>query len=217
MTTVTSTAATKTEVPAAASKLNADFNMFLKLLTAQMQNQDPLDPMDTAQYTQQLVQYSQVEQSISQNTTLKSILASLSSQDLAQASTMIGRQVEVDSPTTGLSADMPAQWNWSATREVASLTATIRDASGRAVETRALDAGAAAGGFAWDGSLSGGGKAAAGSYTLELNALDAAGAALPVTVHSSGVMSDVRTGGGAVQITVGGVQVPLSLLQAVKA
>ncbi|CAA9508557.1 MAG: Flagellar basal-body rod modification protein FlgD [uncultured Sphingomonas sp.] len=42
-----------------------DFTMFLKLLTTQMQNQDPLSPMDTSQYTQQLVQYSQVEQSIS--------------------------------------------------------------------------------------------------------------------------------------------------------
>ena len=51
--------------------------MFLKLLTTQMQNQDPLSPMDTSQYTQQLVQYSQVEQSIQQNSTLKDILSSL--------------------------------------------------------------------------------------------------------------------------------------------
>ena len=56
MTTVNTTSSTTTTGNAASSKLNADFTMFLKLLTTQMQNQDPLDPMDTAQYTQQLVQ-----------------------------------------------------------------------------------------------------------------------------------------------------------------
>lgn len=60
----------------AAARLG-DFDMFLKLLTTQMQHQDPLSPMDTAQYTQQLVQYSQVEQSIQQTALLKEILARL--------------------------------------------------------------------------------------------------------------------------------------------
>ena len=46
---------------AAGAELNANFDMFLKLLTTQMQNQDPLDPMETSEYTQQLTQYSQVE------------------------------------------------------------------------------------------------------------------------------------------------------------
>ncbi|PNB52618.1 flagellar hook capping protein, partial [Pseudomonas sp. FW305-130] len=67
------TAATTATAAAPATGIKADFNMFLKLLTAQMQNQDPLSPMDTSQYTQQLVQYSQVEQSAQQNTTLNSI------------------------------------------------------------------------------------------------------------------------------------------------
>jgi len=57
----------------AASKLNADFDLFVNLLTTQMKNQDPLDPVDSAQYTQQLVQYSAVEQAIEQTGTLKDI------------------------------------------------------------------------------------------------------------------------------------------------
>jgi len=214
MTSVTAVTASDTNLPA--SKLNADFTMFLKLLTAQMQNQDPLDPMDTAQYTQQLVQYSQVEQSISQNTTLKSILASLNGQDLAQASALIGRQAEITSPNAQLSADAPAHWAWNAPREVTSLSATIRDASGRVVETRSLDAGTTGGAFNWDGTLSGGGTAAAGTYTLDLQAVDAAGTAVPVTISSTGVMSNVAKSNGEVQITVGGIQVPLSMLRGVK-
>src|SRR3954468_8082297 len=112
MTTVTSaTTPTATDATTAAtSKLGADFNMFIKLLTAQMQNQDPLDPMDTAQYTQQLVQYSQVEQSIQQSGTLKSILSSLGTQNLTQASSLIGHQVETGSGVSGLTDATPAQW-----------------------------------------------------------------------------------------------------------
>src|SRR4051812_13087838 len=102
MTTVTSaTTTTDAKTTAASSKLNADFDMFLKLLTTQMQNQDPLDPMDTAQYTQQLVQYSQVEQSIEQTGTLKSLLSAFGTQNLMQASAMIGAQVETTSATSG--------------------------------------------------------------------------------------------------------------------
>ena len=126
MTTVNSaTAISDAKTAAASTKLNADFDMFLKLLTTQMQHQDPLDPMDTAQYTQQLVQYSQVEQSIEQTATLKEMLAAFGTQNLMQASALIGAQVETTSPISGLSATTPAQWTWSAPRDVASMTATI--------------------------------------------------------------------------------------------
>src|SRR3954471_21803903 len=129
--------------------INADFTMFLKLLTAQMQNQDPLDPMDTAQYTQQLVQYSQVEQSMKQTSTLKSILSSLGTQNLTQASSMIGHMVETNSSTAGLSGDTPAQWMWSAPRNVDTMTATITDSKGNTVDSRTVVGGAAAGSFSW--------------------------------------------------------------------
>ena len=70
---------------AAKSKLNADFDMFLGLLTAQMKFQDPLDPVDTAQYSQQLVQYSAVEQAVAQTDLLKSILSRLEQLEAAPA------------------------------------------------------------------------------------------------------------------------------------
>src|SRR4051812_13135181 len=98
MTTVTTNTGTNTTPAAAATKgIGADFNMFLKLLTTQMQNQDPLNPMDTSQYTQQLVQYSQVEQTVQQTGTLKDILTRLTSQDMAQASSYIGKEASFNS------------------------------------------------------------------------------------------------------------------------
>ncbi|MFC3215244.1 flagellar hook assembly protein FlgD [Novosphingobium panipatense] len=93
MTTVTDTATKGISATAGAtSGLLADYNLFLKLLTTQMTNQDPLDPMDTSEYTAQLVQYSQVEQSIQQTGKLDDIMSQLLSQQMAQASSYIGRE-----------------------------------------------------------------------------------------------------------------------------
>lgn len=186
------------------SKINADFTMFLKLLTTQMQNQDPLDPMDTAQYTQQLVQYSQVEQSMAQTTTLKSILSSLGTQNLTQASAMIGHMVETNSGTAGLSAEKPAQWMWSAPREVGTMTATITDDKGKVVDTRTVEGGAAAGNLSWDGTTSAGKKLGAGDYTLALTGKDASGNDVKIVAHSVGIVTDVALENGTIQVTVNG-------------
>ncbi|GAB5352459.1 flagellar hook assembly protein FlgD [Qipengyuania sp. 483] len=196
----------------AGAELDANFDMFLKLLTTQMQNQDPLDPMDTSQYTQQLVQYSQVEQSIQQTSTLKDILASLSTQDLAQSANFLGKRAELDSTTSGLSDRGPAQWMWQADRPIQMLSATITDARGTVVETRNIDP-ASAGSFAWDGSLTSGGKANAGGYTLSLNALDAAGQQVPVTIHSTGVIEEVATRDGAVTLGINGESFSIEALK----
>ncbi|WP_213982631.1 flagellar hook capping FlgD N-terminal domain-containing protein [Sphingomonas sp. dw_22] len=192
---------------ASATGLNADFNMFLKLLTAQMQNQDPLDPMDSSQYTQQLVQYSQVEQSIKQNATLGSILTSLGNQGLTQASSMIGKTVEVNSDTSGLNATTPAQWNWYGSAVVGDLTATITDASGATVETRKIDAGSRTGSFSWDGSITGSEKIAPeGVYTLTLAGLDASGNKVTVSPWATGTVNNVQMVNGVVQLSINGAE-----------
>lgn len=185
----------------------ADFNMFLKLLTTQMQNQDPLDPMDTSEYTQQLVQYSQVEQSIQQTGVLKDILSRLSVQDMAQASGLIGQEVEVDSAISGLGATTPAQWRWTPARAVASVSAEILDSRGRVVATPSL-AGQTGGALAWDGQLASGARAPAGSYTLRLTAKDSAGATVPVTVRSAGRVETVTLESGKLAVGIGGITLP---------
>lgn len=209
---MTTIAATTTATPevAATTKLNGDFNMFLKLLTAQMQNQDPLNPMDTAQYTQQLVQYSQVEQQIAQTGTLKSILSGMRTQDISQASSMIGRVAAFDTPTAGLGS-APAHWDFTADHPIASLKATISDANGHVIDTRSLDANAE-GSFVWDGKLPSGGTVPAGAYTLALTATDVGGGTVPVAIRSVGQVDQVRVDGGTVTLEVNGQQIPLSAL-----
>lgn len=195
----------------------ADFNMFLKLLTTQMQNQDPLDPMDTSQYTQQLVQYSQVEQSIQQTGVLRDILGRLSTQDMAQASGFIGREVEFASSQSGLSATAPASWAFDLPRAARSMTATVTDTQGRTVATRTLDGAAGANRFAWDGILAGGGRAADGAYTLSIAAVDGNGATIPVAVRSVGRVAEVTSSGGVLALGVNGIALPASSIVRVAA
>ena len=202
---------------AALKKTSADFNMFLKMLTTQMQNQDPLDPMDTSEYTQQLVQYSQVEQSIQQTETLKDILSRLSTQDMAQASGFIGREARFDSNVAGLEGASPARWAYSASRPVSSLVATVTDASGKVVDTRTLAAIAKNGGFSWDGTLASGAKATDGSYTLAIEGVDAGGASVPVAITSIGTVKEVLTANGQVNLRSNGVNYAASKLLVVSA
>ena len=214
MTTVNTNAAaiTDAKTQAASTKLSADYDMFLKLLTAQMQNQDPLDPMDTAQYTQQLVQYSQVEQSIEQTSTLKTMLSTMGTQNLTQASSLIGRSVETDSATAGIASGSPAQWVWDAPRDVTSMTATFKDAAGKVVDTRDITPNAASGNFSWDGKTTGGKDMPAGNYTVSIAAKDTAGNSVTVTPHAVGKVSDVQLEGNNVLVTINGMQIATSQL-----
>ncbi len=191
--------------------IGADFNMFLKLLTTQMQNQDPLSPMDSAQYTQQLVQYSQVEQTVQQSSTLKDILASLTNQTMAQASGFIGKDAEFNSAVAGLGAK-PASWSYSADAAVTSGKMEITDAAGALVDTRTVNLDGRRGSYSWDGTLANGSKAPAGAYTLSMTAQNAAGATVPVTIHSVGTVGGINALNGGISLDVNGAQMPIGVL-----
>lgn len=199
---------TTTQQDGGLAKLSSDYTMFLRLLTTQMQNQDPLSPMDSSQYTQQLVQYSQVEQSIQQTGALKDILARLGSQDMMQASALIGKQATYSGSSAGLSAASPAQWAWEIDGAPTSLVASIRDASGREVEHRTLSPNARS--LQWDGALSSGGTAPEGSYSLTLDARDANGKALAPRISAAGMVSSVSRTEDGISLTINNISVPLS-------
>ena len=203
-------AASASAQPAAAGP-SADFNLFLKLLTTQMQNQDPLNPMDSTQYTQQLAQYSQVEQSTQQTSLLRDILSRLSTSDMAQASTFIGRQAAFDTNVAGLGSKS-AEWSYQLPHSAATITATIKDSTGRVMMTKELDPSRSTGSFAWDGSLVTGGVAPHGAYSLSLEAKDVSGNSIPATVQSIGVVDSVTSSSGDVLLGVNGAQISLSKL-----
>jgi flagellar basal-body rod modification protein FlgD len=215
MTTIAPTTAPVAPSLSAATSANAgigaDFNMFLKLLTTQMQNQDPLSPMDSTQYTQQLVQYSQVEQSVKQNTSLTGILASLSQQNIAQVNGFIGRDAVFATEVSGL-GQKPASWSYAADRVATTGTASITDANGKVVDTRAITFQGTKGDYSWDGTLANGSKAPDGAYSLSIAAIDAAGKTVPVSVQSTGRVAEVNISNGTVSLGVNGVSMALDKL-----
>src|SRR5215213_9555272 len=91
------------------SQLAANFDTFLLLLTAQLKNQDPLEPMDSNQFTQQLVQFSQVEQQIHSNKNLESLISLTKASGAADAVSYLGKTLTV---TDGNAALMNGQANW---------------------------------------------------------------------------------------------------------
>ncbi|MET3722438.1 flagellar hook assembly protein FlgD [Sphingomonas trueperi] len=194
------------------TKLTADYNLFLKLLTTQLQNQDPTNPMDSSQYTQQLVQYSQVEQSITQNKTLNSILSSLNMSSLTSSTAMIGQPVQLSSDKAGLSATTPAQWQWDATNPIDKLTATITDAKGKTVESFDLDVKGSSGQFSWDGSTKSGTKYTDGLYQLTLSGTTTAGAKISTTATALGKVEDVQMLNGSPVVSINGAQYPTSMI-----
>lgn len=205
MTTIPAASANTGAVPgtgSALAKLGTDTTTFLKLLTTQMQNQDPLKPMDTSEYTQQLVQFSQVEQSIQQSQSLKDILAKLSATDLSSAATMIGKIASFDSSIGGLGATGDVGWQVAPDRTPRTMTATVSDVEGTPIATRAIDP--ASRSFTWDGTDDHGVRAPAGTYTLAITANDAAGASIPVSVAAQGVVDEIVVEHGQLSVLANG-------------
>ena len=197
-----------------ASTIAGNFNQFLTLLTTQLKNQNPLDPLDTNQFTQQLVQFASVEQQLKSNDRLDSLLTASKASAAATASGLVGKKVTANGATATLS-DGSATWTLDPARAAAKAVLTITDAKGNVVatQTKALPAGSQS--FAWDGRSSTGQLAAEGKYTLKVQALDATGQSVTVDTRISGAITSVDVTGAEPVLTIGDRTVPLSSVEAI--
>src|SRR3954465_14905627 len=96
------TTATSTGSGTTSQEIAGNFTQFLTLLTTQLQNQSPLDPLDTNQFTQQLVQFASVEQQLKTNDTLSSLLTTTQASTTANAAGFMGLAVTADGSTATL-------------------------------------------------------------------------------------------------------------------
>ena len=186
---------TATNKTGAASKtLSADMNTFLTMLTTQLQYQDPLDPMDATEYTNQLVQYSNVEQSIQTNTKLDQLL-SLAIYNLGvQATGYVGQTVQVLGDVMPLE-NGAAKATYTLGQNVASNNILIKDLDGNIVYTLQGDTTAGTHDFIWDGKDDYGNQLPDGAYQIVVSPQALSGQASPTvttTIYGrvSGVASD---------------------------
>lgn len=183
MTDIAGIASTTTQSTTDRTRLSDNYDTFLVLLTAQLQNQDPLAPMDSTQFTQQLVQYSQVEQQIRTNEQLSSLVLQYQAASAGAALSYLGKDAIIEADETYL-AGGAANWAYNLPSTAETLTIQVRDASGRLVyrdETQPRTAGEHL--FSWNGTKTDGSTATDGVYSITITARNAAGEAITPTIN----------------------------------
>ena len=197
-----SAGAPATSAPASSlTQLASNFKDFLSLLTTQLQNQDPTAPLDTNQFTSQLVQFTSVQEQINTNATLGQLLTATQAQQLSQASSLVGKTVNFTSP------QLPLQ-NGTASLQFQSVGAqpvqvSIADANGAVIQSATVNAVNGNNTWTWNGAASNGTAQPDGSYTATVTGMTASGTsgALPFTV--SGTVTGAEQVNNAVQLLFG--------------
>jgi len=194
-------------------------DIFLKILVAQMQHQDPLKPQDAAEMSTQLAQFNMVEQQISTNELLTSMLANsqVSGSDLATASSYLGHQVLADTSVFTFDGSSPIQFSADLQNGAAAVDVQIVDSSGQAVRTMhhsSMLAGVKA--LSWDGKTDSGTTARADNYIIKIAATDNNGQPIPASTSINGQVTAVRHTPEGVNIMVGKTPVSLSSIKEIK-
>ncbi|MCK8783044.1 flagellar biosynthesis protein FlgD [Roseomonas sp. NAR14] len=209
MTVTSATSATTTAGTASSSalaSLSTNMNTFLTMLTTQLQNQDPTAPVDSNQFTQQLVQLTSVEQQIATNTNLQQLVALQQVAQVTSASGLVGKAVEVESDQLSLQ-DGVGQVRLPAAGTATQAQVQVLGASGEVLRTATVALGSASTTWSWDGRDSSGTRHADGAYGIKVTGLTGTGSttALSHTVVANATAAE-RVNGTA-QLVLGGLTV----------
>jgi flagellar basal-body rod modification protein FlgD len=207
MTTVSPISTTGTGTSNVSSALNnteiaSNFTTFLKLLTTQLQNQDPLSPLDTNQFTQQLVEFAQVEQQMKSNDQLTSLVSLEKSAAATTALAYVGATVVVDGSTAQLTGGT-ANWSLNVTKP-STATVTIKDATGQNAFTGTIAVNPGTQAFTWNGRGNDGRIWPDGSYTLTATAVDANNQSVAISTEVQATVDSVDLTQDPPQLTING-------------
>jgi flagellar basal-body rod modification protein FlgD len=197
------------------SKLTDDLDNFLTILTAQLQHQDPLEPLDTHEFTNQLVQFSSVEQAIQQNKNLESIIELTQNSMAISAVSYIGKDISATGQSNTLQ-NGSAEFNYTLPTTAASASISITNEAGDVVYFGQADTATGEHNFVWDGKSSNGGVLQPeGIYKFEIGAVNANEQPISVTHGITGKVSGVEFDGTTAVLSVGKVQVPLTAVTSI--
>jgi flagellar basal-body rod modification protein FlgD len=216
---VSSTSTASTAVSASSSGATQDLaQTFLKLLVAQMNNQDPLNPVDNSQLTTQMAQISTVTGINNLNTSVTNLMSQLQQSAAIQSAQLTGHSVmvagsglQLGTNSSGASSTgVSAVGGYQLAGAASNVTVTIKDSSGATVRTLQLGAqGTGFQDFSWDGSTDSGATATAGSYQFSVSARSSSGASVGATAYNlQSVIGAVPQTDGSTQLMLGdGTQV----------
>ncbi|MDB5576222.1 MAG: flagellar biosynthesis protein FlgD [Bradyrhizobium sp.] len=197
----TNTDKTTTTGSTASTGLADNFQTFLTLLTTQLQNQNPLDPLDTNQFTQQLVQFAGVEQQLKSNDQLKALVEIEKTAQSTNALIYVGTNVAVDGSTQQFNGS--ATWNLKADKKTTAAI-TITNSVGQTVYSGnfALDQTKAS--FIWDGKGNDGTQWPAGAYKMTATGKDSTGKDVAIATEIQGIVDSVDLTASPPLLSIGG-------------
>jgi flagellar basal-body rod modification protein FlgD len=178
-----------------------NFQTFLTLLTTQLQNQNPLDPLDTNQFTQQLVQFAGVEQQLKSNDQLKALVDIEKSAQASQALVYVGNTVAVDGSKAQF--DKSATWNLTAPQNT-NATITITSATGQTAYSGNFTLTQGNASFVWDGKGNDGTQWPAGTYTITATGKDGNGNNVSISTEVQGMVDSVDLTASPPLLSIGG-------------
>ncbi len=210
----TSTGTTSTTSPTGSQSIAGNFDTFLQLLTTQLQNQDPLSPLDTTQFTQQLVEFASVEQQVNMNTNLQTLISMQQTSEATSALQLVGNTVTVNGNAAALSnaTNSPATWSINASGPGTG-TVTITSSAGTTAYTGTVAVNAGTQSYTWNGVGSSGQTWPDGTYTMTISATGANGQPVTTTTQVQGVVTAVNINQNPPTLTVSGQNVPISQIQ----
>ena len=199
------------------SELGQD--QFLELLVTQMQNQDPLNPMDGKEMASQLAQFNSVEQLIGVNNGLSELSQSQqlmrTEMTNSMASSLTGKEVRALSDKVNLEAGKDANINYDLNNTASEVEIIIRDSSGSEVRRATIDgAGEGENSWKWDGKSNDGVEVPDGQYNVEINATNG-DKSVKSRMFIEGIANKVRFTGEGVKISIDGVEVPIGDIETV--
>ena len=196
------------------AQLADNFNSFLTLLTTQLQNQDPLDPLDTNQFTQQLVEFASVQQQVDMNTNMQTLISLQQTSEATSAMQFLGSSVTLNGTNATLAAGSPATWSLnSPSPATARSRSRARPARTPIRAPTSLNAGSQT--YSWNGQGNNGVTWPAGQYTLAVKANGASGQADNVATQTQGTVSGVNLSQNPPPLTVNGQSYPISAVQSI--
>lgn len=197
-------------------KLSGDFDTFLVLLTTQLKNQDPIEPLDTNEFTQQLVQFASVEQAIDTNTNLEKMIDLQNGTQINNAVNYIGKFVRAEG-NSGRLQEGVAAFTYDLPSLVSSAEITVTDDKGTVVFTGAGTTNVGLNDVLWDGSNSFNGQTMPdGTYKLAVVAKDANGEKINATTYTTGFVTSVNLADGETKLGIGKIELELDKILAVR-
>jgi len=195
----------------ALQSLGSDFTSFLSLLTTQLQNQDPTSPMDTNQFTQELVEFTGVQQSVATNTNLTQLIALTQGSDVLQSANVVGKTATVTAPEITLQNGTGEITFNAPTAEPVQIA--IVDASGTPILDGTVNAQAGNNSWTWTGQTNAGTIAPDGAYGIALETGTSASNATTLAFSVVGTATGLTNLSTGMQLDLGALQVPLSSVQ----